>query len=56
MLIVTFSIIFWFKSYATKVNSKYPAVDCTVIQDVYGAKLEKWAVNELANSDNGLPL
>jgi hypothetical protein len=46
MIIVSFSLIFFCKSYSVKVSQTYPAVDCSVIDSAYGASLEKYAILE----------
>jgi hypothetical protein len=42
LICISFTIIFYCKSYSIKVGDKYPAVDCTVIKSAY-TRLEKWA-------------
>lgn len=46
MVLVSFGLIFLCKSYSLQIKNKYPVVECPVIKDTYGDRLDNFALRE----------
>lgn len=52
LVLVSFGLIFICKSYSLELKSKYPTVDCVIINKSYAEKLESYAFSEWDNHYN----
>lgn len=46
MVLISFGLIFWCKSYSLQVKKKYPVVECDKIKLSYGDNLDNFALRE----------